>query len=73
MKIFHYNGLLNVIQTSYKLLIQRVGVELSEEEIEEESKFEEGMIKIEDNSGGEDPFGDDDDDEDLEWEEDEEW
>ena len=33
---------------SYKLLIQRVGVELSEEEIEEESNFEEGMIKIED-------------------------
>ena len=31
------------------------------------------MIKIEVNSGGEDPFGDDDDDEDLEWEEDEEW
>ena len=36
------------------------------------------MIKIEDNSGGEDPFGDDNGDEDLEWEEeddgdDEEW
>ena len=32
------------------------------------------MIKIEDNSGGENPFGDDYDDEDLEWEEDdEEW
>jgi len=69
-RIFHTKGV------TAKKYYERVGVELSEEEIEEESKFDEGMIKIEDNSGGEDPFGDDD--EDLEWEEeddsdDEEW
>ena len=39
--------------------------------MEEETKFEEGMILVEDNSDGDDPFGDDEEDEDSEWEEDE--
>ena len=40
--------------------------------MEEETKFEEGMIKVEDNSGGENPFGDNND-EDSDWEDEEEW
>jgi len=65
-RIFHTKGV------TAKKYYERVGVELSAEEMEEETKFEEGMILVEDNSDGDDPFGDDEEDEDSEWEE-EEW
>merc|ERR1712203_1224506 len=65
-RIFHTKGV------TAKKYYERVGVELSAEEMDEETKFEEGMILVEDNSDGDDPFGDEED-EYSEWEDDDEW
>ncbi len=49
---------------------KRVGVELSEDELKEETQLKNEMILVEGDTGEDDPFGDEEDDEWEEWEDD---